>query len=251
MAPEGWNGTCSGAQTLKMTATLHWISSARRVAHGPKKKKALRVKRGGKKSTNSICRRGGIPPCGGRCHRDSQESWICQQRLTGKNTVTWNLRGGALVSFQHQQKVNPFDWTLTLWKCWNNSVSCEGNVTYVIIWSRPRRHSWLWRKSFPESVPCRWWCHFALRFVGRRFWAARLRWLAQPSIGASESAQTRPCSAARPGEPGKKLGRITARLSEMLDSDWSVVTFRSQLFPSTVQQWPPPFSMTLVLEVFL
>lgn len=39
LAPEGWNGTCSGAQTLKMTANLHWIWSARRVAHGPKNKK--------------------------------------------------------------------------------------------------------------------------------------------------------------------------------------------------------------------
>lgn len=70
LAPEGWNGTCSGAQTLKMTANLHWIWSARRVARGPKNK-GFKSKTRGKKSTNSICHRGGIPPCGGRCQRDS------------------------------------------------------------------------------------------------------------------------------------------------------------------------------------
>lgn len=147
--------------------------------------------------------RGGIPPCGERCQTDSHESHETNLPPKTDGEESCHLKplrkSFGLVSIPSGR-----------WNRLNNSRNGVNllnhsmeNVTYVIVWFRPRRRSCLWLKSFPESGPCKWWCHFAPQFVGRRFWAAMLRWPVLHSICALETSQTQPCSAARPAAPEK------------------------------------------------
>lgn len=148
-----------------------------------------------------------MSPCSMYCQK-SNRIGIIDRMLKKRKYVKWNIRWTAdwalskLSQTVKLYKVESFYRNPKLWQlsC-NEKGHSRASVTYVITWSHPRHPVWLYLKSFPGFVQCRWWCHSSQWLVGRRFWAASLHSLSLQSTGAWETSQTLLCSAAPPGAP--------------------------------------------------